>query len=179
MPTNKLVFLGADICLTNFRGEERRSKRTGEVVNAAGDRNFCVKLSDEDARKLKLEGWNVKQYFSAGNTERVKPDFEYIPVTIRFDLYPPKVFMISGHHKTELNQDTIGLLQGREFENIDLVISGSRWERAGKTGIKAYLFKGGFTLLLDEFDQKYDFLEDDDSAVPPFDMEESDQAANW
>ena len=178
MPSNKLVFLGADICLANFRGEERRSKRTGEVVNAAGDRNFCIKLTPEKARELKLEGWNIKPYFSAGNTDRVVPDFEYLPVAIRFEPYPPKVFMVSGHKKTDLGEDTIGLLQGREFENIDLVISGSRWERGGRTGIKAYLFKGGFTLLLDEFDQKYDYLEDDGN-LPPFEMEDGDQASNW
>ena len=178
MPTNKLVFLNADICLANFRGEERRSKRTGEVVNAAGDRNFCVKLTPEKARELKLEGWNIKSYFSAGNVERVTPDFEYLPVTIRFEPYPPKVFVISGHKKTELDENSIDMLQGREFENIDLVVSGSRWERGGRSGIKAYLYKGGFTLLLDEFDEKYSYLDDEDD-VPPFDIDDGAQTENW
>lgn len=180
MPINRIVFMNADICFANFRGEERR-KRTGEVVNAAGNRNFGVRLTPEKAAELKLAGWNVKQYFSANNTERIKPDFEYLPVTIRFDPYPPKdLYMISGHTKTDLDEKTIDLLQGREFENIDLVISGSYWERNGNSGIKAYLYKGGFTLLLDEFDRKYAYLdENEDGDLPPFEVEESDQAANW
>ena len=176
--TNRLYVGNAQICMVNFRGEERRNKRTGEIVNAEGDRNFCIRLDPDKAKELRLAGWNVKPYFSVGNEERLVPDFEYLPVTVEFKQYPPNIYVISGNKKTKLDEDLIGDLQGKEFENIDLVINPYHWQRGNNSGIKAYLYKGWFTLLLDEFDQKYAHLDEDEDI--PFEPDDpSDQAANW
>lgn len=177
MASNRLFIEKANICMVNFRGEERRSRKTGEIVNAEGDRNFCVRLDPEKAKELKLEGWNVKSYFSSNNVDHKVPDFEYLPVSISFDPYPPSVYLVSGNKKIKLGEENIGELQGREFETIDLVINPYHWQRGNNSGVKAYLFKGWFTLLLDRFDQKYGYLEEDDDQ-PPFEVE-SEQAENW
>ena len=178
MPNNRLFIGNAQICMVNFRGEERRSRRTGEIVNAEGDRNFCIRLEPEKAKELKLEGWNVKSYFSSNNTDHTVPDFEYLPVSVSYKLYPPVIYLISGNKKTKIDENMINELQGKEFENIDLVINPYHWQRGNNSGVKAYLFKGYFTLLLDEFDQKYAYL-DEETDTPPFDVDADDSAANW
>ena len=137
----------ATIMFPNFAGKEG-------TYNKEGRRNFCVVIDDSDrAQELADDGWNVK--ILPPRDEDEKPVY-YIQVTVRFDNFPPKVIMISRGNKTKLDEESVASLDYADIEIADLIISGSPWEVNGKTGIKAYLKTGYFTIAEDVFASKYE-----------------------
>lgn len=125
--------------------------------NAFGCRNFCVFLDAQTARNLEEDGWNVRYAKPKESDDPVQP---YIQVTVSFDNYPAKVVLISGNKKTQLDKDTVNILDWAEIENVDLIIRPYSWEVNGKTGVKAYLKAIYVTIVEDEFESKYEDLED-------------------
>lgn len=135
----------ARIVFRNFSGEEGK-------FNVKGDRNFCVLIDDDHAELLKNDGWNIKWL-----RPRDEDDSEqaYLPVKVNYNNIPPKVVLVTSHGKTQLDEDTIGSLDWAELENVDLIIRPYDWNVNGKTGRKAYLKAGYFTIVEDVFESKY------------------------
>lgn len=114
----------------NFSGVESK-------YNRKGDRNFCVIIDDQDkVQELLNDGWNVRCL--APREEGDEPTC-YIPVKVSFDNFPPKVFMYTQTSKTQLDEETIGMLDQVEYDTVDLTLSAYNWSVQGKSGIKAYL----------------------------------------
>ena len=79
----------------------------------------------------------------------------HIPVAVEFTNIPPRVVMITGKGSTDLNADTVGLLDMAEFASVDLIIRPYDWDVNGKTGRKAYLKTMYVTIVEDVFASKY------------------------
>ena len=144
----------AKIRFRNFTGEPTKFNKVG------GKRTFSVVLEEDAAKKLMEDGWNVKTWEPEGADEPVY----HLPVEASYNLYPPKIYMISGNKKTLLTEDTIAALQYAEFSNVDLIIRPYCWEVQGKTGVKAYVKSMYVTIVEDEFEKKYRDLDGDDES---------------
>lgn len=141
----EVVIEDARILWPNFAGAEL-------PMNAPGDRNFNVALDPKTADDLIRWGWNVKT--GRSRDEEETPEF-YIAVTVGYKIRPPMVWMITKRGKTHLTEEMVGLLDEAEISVADIIVRGVPWERHGRSGIKAYLKTGFFTINEDYLQEKY------------------------
>lgn len=119
-PRGILQIDNARICFRNFRGEET-------MYNAKDNRSFSIVIPNEEmADELKNDlneygvGWNVK--IRAPREEGEMP-FMHLPVKVKYtDRSAPKVYLISGRNRVELNEDTIGMLDDIDIKSVDMDI---------------------------------------------------------
>lgn len=151
----KVLLEGVDIMFRNFTG------KAGEF-NQEGDRNFAVILPGDVVDKLVDDGWNVR--FRDPREEGDEP-IAYLSIKVSYRNRPPKVAMITERGRTMLDEGTVSLLDWVDIQTVDMFINPYRWEKAGKTGISAYLDSIYVTINEDVLEKKYNTLPVD-SAVP-------------
>ena len=133
------------ILFRNFSGKESK-------FNAAGKRNFCAVLPQELAVAMANDGWNVRYLPPRGDDEE---STAYVQVAVSYDNFPPKIYKVTGKHKTELTEQTVGTLDDDDIQNVDLVIRPYNWEVNGHKGVKAYVKTMYVTIADDPFSAKY------------------------
>ena len=132
---NNIVVENAEIEYPSFSGEETPNNREGR-------RGLNLVIRDpEQAQILAGDGWLIKHRDTkdGGNDE-----YDYLPVAIRFDKYPPNIYLVNPDipEPILLTEDGVSQLPEypRAYENIDIEISPSFWGPInGKSGIKAYV----------------------------------------
>lgn len=150
---NKFAIDNARIIFKNFTGKDDKFGREG-------DRSFSIVIEDDAlAEQLANDGWNVKPLTPRDPDEKVN---HFIKVKISFKVRPPKIWLLTNHKRTLLDEDTIATLQYARIENADVVVSPWRWEVNGKTGIAAYLETLYVKIEDDPFADKYADYESSD-----------------
>jgi hypothetical protein len=129
----------------NFAGVQTK-------FNEEGDRNFNFFLTPEEGETMKAEGWNVKYPEVRDPDDDPKP---HIQVTVKYNMYPPVVHLITGKNMTTLSEKDLEMLDWAEITNADIVIRPYTWEVNGNSGIKAYLKSLFVTIEEDPFAAKY------------------------
>lgn len=146
---NTVLMEGVRIIFRNFEGKEGQ-------YNRAGDRNFAVLLDEETANAMSEDGWNVKWLKPRDDDEEDTPPQAYLQVSVNFDKgRPPRVVMITSRGRTNLDEDTVEMLDWADITNVDLIIRPYEWSVNNKTGIKAYLQSIYVTVEEDELERKY------------------------
>lgn len=142
----KFKLENATLMFRNFEGRPEKYTR-------AGDRHVTLRIDDEDfAQALMNDGWAVKPLKKYNDDDEQR---YYLKVGVRFENRPPTVYLITGHKKTRLTEETIGILDTTEIHTADISISGYPWTVNGKSGIKAYLKTLYVVQEEDDFAEKY------------------------
>ena len=68
---------------------------------------------------------------------------------------PPRVVLIAGDDRTELDESTIDMLDRVQIENVDLIINPSYYDVNGRQGYTAYLQAIYVTIVQDDLEKKY------------------------
>lgn len=136
-----------DIFFRNFSGKESR-------YNRAGTRNFNVSFDEETAKKYAEQGWNVSPMAPVHPNDPMRYKMK---VNVRFDNYPPKIFVISSAGKVEYTEAMVSELDRADIKNVDMIITPSRHEpmNANDTGVTAYLKSMYVTLNEDPLALQY------------------------
>lgn len=157
----------AKIIFNNFRG-------LPTTYNVAGNRNFSVVLSPEDAEMLSQDGWAVKfpEPDKEGNERR-----PHMKVTLKYrsregrELKPPRIVMISSRGRQNLGEDEVEVLDFVDILKADMTIRPYIWDK-NDGSISAYLKTLYVTIEEDELDRKYAEVPDVAKPVSSSDFDE-------
>ena len=148
--TTRLNLRHVNVLFKNFEG--RKVTANGRVLNQEGCRNFAVHMDPEMAQALMDDGWSIK----AGKVHNEDDEpWYYMPVSLRFDNFPPRVYLVTKTGKVLLDTDTIGELDSVDIAYADITIRPYCWEVNGKSGVKAYVKTMYAVLDENEFDSEY------------------------
>jgi hypothetical protein len=155
MPSdNNVMMEGVRIIFRNFEGKEG-------PYNKAGERNFAVLLDDKVAEMLAEDGWNVKWLKPREDEiEEGESEQPYLPVSLRYDVFPPHVVLVTSRNRTTLEESQVEMLDYSDITNVDLIVRPHNWDVNGKTGIKAYVKTMFVTIEEDALVRKYAELDD-------------------
>jgi hypothetical protein len=144
------------IFYTNFKG-------AAGPYNNEGERNFNVILEGEALEQALAYGMNVKTTKPREGYDPVS----YIKVNVAYKYRAPIAQLINSRVKRNLTEQTIGLFDDYEYENVDIVIRPNRWRHpGGASGVNAYLQAIYATVVEDPFVSKYyDIPSVDDDGV--------------
>lgn len=153
MPVNDNTILmeGVKIIFRNFSGKEGQ-------YNREGDRNFAVLLDEKVATALAEDNWNVKWLKPRDEEEEQSPQ-AYLPVSVNFKGRPPRIVLITSRGRTNLDEDSIEMLDWADIINVDLIVRPYEWTVNNKSGIKAYLQSIYVTIEEDALELKYSELD--------------------
>lgn len=146
-----------NIVLSDTRVFFRNFSGNVSQYNRIGARTFACGLPADFARQLEADGINVK--YSKDTDGMPDPERPFISVKVRYDVKPPKIFLVEGNSKTLLSEETVGILDSADIVRADLVITPVFYDVNGNTGFSNYLKTAYFTIEADEFADRYADLE--------------------
>jgi len=135
----------APIIFRNFAGKEGQ-------YNREGDRNFAVILAPDVAIAMLADGWNVRYLEPREEGDDPTP---YIQIAVNFKNRPPRVVLLTATSRTQLDEDSVEVLDWADIKTADLIARAYDWVVNGKTGTKAYLQSLFVTIEEDLLEQKY------------------------
>lgn len=166
MKESKLTIRDAKIGFRNFSG------RAGDY-NEEGDRNFCLFLDHDLSVELKEDGWNIRYTKPKDPDEMPKA---YMPVKASFGRFPPRVVQVTSRNKNKLSEHEMGEFDVAEIIKVDVTVRPHRWNRAGKSGVTAYLKTLYVTIAEDDFESDYyDIPYASDYKMTPVDVIDEDE----
>jgi len=157
-----------DNCRITYRNLEGKPD---DYNPQGGKRGFSVILEPAIAEAMAKDGWNVKQ--RPPKEEYTEPLY-HLPVTVRYNQYPPSIYLLTSRGKTLLTEDTVMALDFANIESVDISSSPYSWETAAGKGVKAYCKTMFVKIVEDELQKRYADVRDvNDQAEPTVPWDES------
>lgn len=144
---NDVTIEDARLIFRNFAGKEDKYTR-------AGDRNFCILLTQEAAIAMEEAGWNVKQLKARDEDEPTETQ-PYIQVAVSYKNRPPRIILLTSQGRTPVDEDLVEMLDYAEIETVDVTLNPYQWAVNDNTGVKAYLKTMYMRIREDPLDIKY------------------------
>jgi len=139
---------GVRLIFRNFAGKEGK-------YNAEGDRNFGVVIDDKTAEDMLADGWNVK-YLKPREEDEDETPTPWLPVAVGYGKgRPPRVVVITSRGRTNLDENSVEMLDWAEITNVDMIVRPYHYEVRGDKGVKAYVQSIYVTIEEDELERKY------------------------
>lgn len=145
-----IVIDNARIGFRNFEGKEGK-------FNSKGNRNFAIFLEKDLAKSLEEIGWNIRWLAPRQEGDEPQP---MISVKVGFGQYPPKIVLIANGKKSRLDESSVNMLDWAEIDKVDVTLRPYTWDVNGRNGIKPYLKTMYVTLVVDDFEAKYEGIPD-------------------
>lgn len=122
---------GKALIFKNFAG------RPG-TFNNEGERSFCLVVDEETKNELEARGLNVRHRVRQFEDQEIET--LYLPIKVNFNSKrPPQINQVSKNGMTQLDEDTIDVLDWAEIISAKIAINIYNWHYAGKSGYSAYL----------------------------------------
>lgn len=154
--TSNIKIEDARLIFKNFQGK-------GSNYNKEGDKNFGVLIDDDLAKDLEADGWRIK-YRPPREDDPEQHEQAWLPVKVKFGMYPPIAVLITSRGKTRLDDETIGQLDWASIKTVDLIIRPYNYPAANgrPAGVAAYLKSIYVTVNEDDLAIKYADIPDAD-----------------
>ena len=131
--------------------------------NAAGDRNFVIRLDPEmvDIEELKAAGWNLKEgQIDIRNPEALPPYYlrvkvKYFPLDNSYSRMNPRIIKCSANGDLMVDEDNVADLDRDDIDYANMTIKGRWSDTPTYRGLTAYLSKMVVYLREDEDDLSY------------------------
>ena len=124
---------GRDLMYKNFEG------RAG-TYNNEGDRNFCLRLNEDEFRQLQEAGYTSLKEKTRTDSDGEEYTIRYIPVKVNFNSKrPPQINKITKRGLVPLDEDTVKILDWADILSASVSISPYDWTRPDRSGRSAYL----------------------------------------
>lgn len=130
-------------------------------MNAEGDRNFNIVLTQQQADDLAADGWNVKCKKPREDDEE-QVERCVLKITAKWKVRPPRIKMIGdkSRNETMLTEDLVGVLDDVDIKTCDLTFTPYFWNLFKGTpkeaiGVSAYVKTMYVEIIEDELDLKW------------------------
>lgn len=124
-----------------------------DTYNAEGDHNFTIILDPQQAKELMAAGWdNIREMepYEEGDD----PEF-LMKVKISYKYEAPRVYLIKGERKFRADQRDLADIKRSTCEQIDVIITPSRWVNGNRSGVSAYVKEMYAKIKQSRFSERY------------------------
>ena len=148
MSIGNVTLEGVRITFRNFSGKADKYTREG-------DRSFAVLLDEPDlAQQMLRDGWNVK-FLKPRPDETEEQAYLTVKVKVGGGGRSVRIVMVTDRGLTNLDEDSIGILDWADVVSADLIIRAYEWDRDGEKGVTAYLNSLYLNIREDDLERKY------------------------
>lgn len=147
-----------DIVLENTRIIHRNFEGRAGDYNRAGDRSFSAVIDPSLVEGLREQGWQIRELPPREGVDGSESLF-FISTRVNFEgNRPPRVCIVTKNGLVDLTPETVKTLDSAEIVKVDCTLHPHRWEKNGKSGVKAYLRNMFVYLREDTLSEKYDAM---------------------
>ena len=82
-------------------------------------------VDPEQAKTFELDGWNVKYLKPRDDADENDPQQAYLQIEASYKNRPPQVVLLTSRGRTQLDEDTIMILDFADIKNVELALLSS------------------------------------------------------